>query len=34
MPKLGNNQELHLICEVKDNGSPALYSYRRVILRH
>lgn len=34
MPKLGNNQELHLICEVKDNGSPALYSYRRVILRN
>lgn len=34
MPKLGGGQELHLICEVKDNGTPALFSYRRVILRH
>lgn len=34
MPKLEAKQELHLICEVKDNGSPALYSYRRVILKH
>ena len=34
MPKLGAGQELHLICEVKDNGTPALFSYRRVILRH
>lgn len=34
MPKLNAGQELHLICEVKDNGTPALFSYRRVILRH
>jgi hypothetical protein len=33
MPKLDTNQALHIICEVKDNGTPALYSYRRVILQ-
>jgi hypothetical protein len=33
MPKLETNQELHIICEVKDNGSPSLFSYRRVVLQ-
>ena len=34
MPKLGAGQELHIILEVKDNGTPSLSSYRRVILSH
>jgi hypothetical protein len=33
MPKLDTNQALHIIFEVKDNGTPALFSYRRVILQ-
>lgn len=31
MPELKNGQELHIILEVKDSGTPALFSYRRVI---
>lgn len=34
MPKLNSGQELHIILEVKDNGTPALSSYRRIILTH
>ena len=33
MPELRNNQEIHIILEVKDIGSPVLYSYRRIIVR-
>jgi len=33
MPELRNNQKIHIILEVKDIGSPALYSYRRIIVR-
>ncbi len=32
VPTLPEGQSLHLICQVKDNGTPALYSYRRVII--
>lgn len=34
MPALSNGQSLHFICQVKDDGSPALFSYRRVIIAH
>jgi hypothetical protein len=34
MPKLGEGQSLHLILEVRDSGTPALTSYRRVVLTH
>jgi hypothetical protein len=34
MPKLGQDEHLHIICEVKDNGNPSLYSYRRIILSY
>jgi len=34
MPELASGQELHIILEVKDNGTPSLSSYRRVILTH
>lgn len=34
MPGLNEGQSLHLICQVKDDGSPALFSYRRVIITH
>jgi hypothetical protein len=34
MPKIKNNTELHLILEAKDNGSPSLFSYRRIILKN
>jgi hypothetical protein len=34
MPKLANEETIHLICEVKDNGTPSLFSYRRIILSH
>jgi hypothetical protein len=33
MPALNANQTIHIICEVKDNGTPALFAYRRVILQ-
>lgn len=32
MPELKNGQELHVILEARDSGSPSLFSYRRVIL--
>lgn len=34
MPTLTTGQELHIILEVKDNGTPSLSSYRRVVLTH
>lgn len=34
MPELGAGQSLHIIFEVKDDGIPALFSYRRVILKN
>lgn len=33
MPELQGNQEIHIILEVKDAGRPALYSYRRIVVR-
>ena len=32
MPQLGDNQELHIILEVEDGGSPSLTAYRRVVI--
>lgn len=32
MPQLSGNQQLHIILEVKDSGTPSLFSYRRVVL--
>lgn len=32
MPELKHGQELHVILEVKDSGTPALFSYRRAVL--
>jgi len=34
MPQLKSGQEIHLILEVEDSGSPSLFSYRRIILSH
>lgn len=34
MPSLKNGEALHLILEVRDTGTPSLFSYRRVILTH
>lgn len=34
MPELRNDQSLHIILEVKDDGNPALFSYRRIILKN
>lgn len=34
MPELSTGQSLHVICQLKDDGSPALFSYRRVIITH
>jgi len=34
MPKLKKGQELHIILEVKDDGEPSLFSYRRIILNN
>jgi len=34
MPALGSGQELHIILEVEDSGTPSLFSFRRVILSH
>lgn len=31
---LKDGESLHIICEVKDNGTPALFSYRRIIIRN
>jgi hypothetical protein len=33
MLKLETGQELHIICEVQDDGNPALFAYRRIILQ-
>jgi hypothetical protein len=32
VPALKKDETLHIICEVKDNGIPALFSYRRIIV--
>jgi len=32
MPELKKGQSLHIILEVKDSGTPALFSYRRIVL--
>ena len=32
LPKDSGGQHLHVICEVADNGIPALTSYRRVVV--
>ena len=32
MPELKKGQEVHVILEVKDSGTPALFSYRRILL--
>jgi len=34
MPDLGKGESIHLILEVKDSGSPSLFSYRRIILNN
>lgn len=34
MPELKNGQQLHVILEVKDSGTPSLFSFRRVVLTH
>lgn len=34
MPELNKGQSLHIILEVKDAGTPSLFSYRRVILNN
>lgn len=31
-PEVDKNKEIHIILEVKDDGEPSLYSYRRVIV--
>jgi hypothetical protein len=31
-PRVKKNETLHIICEVKDSGHPALWSYRRAIV--
>ncbi len=33
MPKLRTGKEIHIILEIKDDGRPALFSYRRIIVR-
>ncbi len=32
VPSLKSGETLHIICEVKDDGVPALYAYRRIIV--
>ena len=32
MPSIKAGEAIHVICEVKDDGAPSLYSYRRIIL--
>ncbi len=34
MPELKKGQELHVILEAKDAGTPALFSYRRILLKN
>jgi hypothetical protein len=31
-PTIKTEETLHIICEVKDDGAPSLYSYRRIVL--
>jgi hypothetical protein len=31
-PEVQRSETLHIICEVRDNGSPSLYSYRRIVV--
>jgi hypothetical protein len=33
MPEIQSSQEIHVILEVKDAGEPALYSYRRIVVK-
>lgn len=33
MPELQEGEEIHIILEAKDDGNPALYSYRRIIVK-
>jgi len=33
MPELEADEEIHIILEVKDGGNPALYNYRRIIVK-
>jgi hypothetical protein len=33
MPELEGDQEAHIILQVKDTGRPALYGYRRIVVR-
>jgi hypothetical protein len=32
VPSIKIGETIHIICEVKDDGAPSLYSYRRIIL--
>lgn len=34
MPELKKGQQVHVILEVKDSGTPTLFSFRRVVLTH
>lgn len=34
IPVIKEGQSIHIICQVKDDGVPALFSYRRVIVRN
>lgn len=34
IPAIKEGQSLHIICQVKDDGVPALFSYRRLIVRN
>jgi len=33
MPELEADREIHIILQVKDAGRPALYGYRRIVVR-
>lgn len=33
MPRLGIGEKIHIILEVKDGGRPALFGYRRIVVR-
>jgi hypothetical protein len=32
VPPLADGESLHIICQVKDDGNPGLFSYRRIII--
>jgi hypothetical protein len=32
MPEAASSKTIHVILEVRDNGNPSLYSYRRIVL--